>query len=79
MEYHFKNFSVLENLKKESGPDRNGQCKYVRFDKTIAEDAIRLHKSIPGYGPAPLIFLKNHAAAGMCRLFIARTSRSALA
>ena len=66
MEHHFINFSVLENIKKEkiSGPDRNGHCKYVCFDKTIAADAVRLHKSIPGYGPAPLIFLKDHAAVG---------------
>ena len=66
MEHHFINFSVLENLKKEkiSGPDRNGHCKYVCFDKTIAADAVRLHKSIPGYGSAPLISLKDHAAAG---------------
>ncbi|MBQ5345155.1 MAG: diaminopropionate ammonia-lyase [Acidaminococcaceae bacterium] len=66
MEHHFKNFSVLENLKKEkvSASDRDEQCKYVRFDKTIAADALRFHKSIPGFGVTPLVSLQEWAAAG---------------
>ena len=57
MEYRFKDFSVLQN---NSLTQAN---QYVRFDKAVAADAIRFHKSLPVYAPAPLIVLQEHAAA----------------
>ena len=57
MEYRFKDFSVLQN---NSLTKAN---QYVRFDKAVAADAIRFHKSLPVYAPAPLIVLQEHAAA----------------
>ena len=60
MEYRFKDFSVLQN---NSLTKAN---QYVRFDKAVAADAIRFHKTLPGYAPAPLVALQEQAAA--CRI-----------
>ena len=60
MEYRFKDFSVLQN---NSLTKAN---QYVRFDKAVAADAIRFHKSLPGYAPDPLVALQEQAAA--CRI-----------
>ena len=57
MEYRFKDFRILKN-------ESLTQAKqYVRFDKAVAADAVRFHKSLPGYAPAPLIVLREQAAA----------------
>ena len=60
MEYHFKDFSVLQN---ENLSPSDCPKQYVRFDETIAADTLRFHKSLPGYAPSPLISLSKHAAA----------------
>ncbi len=66
MEQHFKYFSILENTKTKNASvaNQNGQCKYARFDQTVAADVLRFHKSIPGYGITPLVSLQERAAAG---------------
>ena len=60
MEYRFKDFSVLQN----NSLTKTNQ--YVRFDKAVAADAIRFHKTLPGYAPAPLVALQEQAAT--CRI-----------
>jgi diaminopropionate ammonia-lyase len=37
--------------------------RYPPFDKTVAADVIRFHKSLPGYAPAPLAALQEQSAA----------------
>ena len=56
MEHRFKNFYVLQN---ENLIHAN---QYGRFDKTMAADALRFHKSLPVYAPTRLISLRNRAA-----------------
>ena len=64
MEYRFKDFSVLYN---ESSTYAD---QYARFDKAVAADAIRFHKSLTAYRPTPLITLEAWAAScgikGIC-------------
>ena len=60
MEYRFKDFSVLT---KEKPSPANNRKQYARFDKTIAADAIRFHKSLSAYAPSPLVPLNGRAAA----------------
>ena len=57
MEYRFKDFSVLQN---ENLTHAN---QYARFDKVVATDAIRFHKSLTVYRPSPLVSLQKQAAA----------------
>ena len=61
MEYYFKDFSVLQN---EKPSPANNQNQYVQFDKTIAADTLRFHKSMRSYAPTPLVSLKEQAKAG---------------
>ena len=57
MEYRYKDFSVLQN----DFLTHTGQ--YAQFDKDVAADTIRFHKSLPGYAPAPLVALQEKAAS----------------
>lgn len=61
MEYYFKDFSVLQN---EKPLPPNCPSQYVQFDKTIAADTLRFHKSMRSYAPTPLVSLKEQAKAG---------------
>ncbi len=61
MEYYFKDFSVLQN---EKPFPPNCPSQYVQFDKTIAADTLRFHKSMRSYAPTPLVSLKEQAKAG---------------
>lgn len=61
MEYHFKDFCVLQNKKPLPGKTSG---LYKRFDKTVASDTLRFHKSLPAYAPSPLVPLSGRAAAG---------------
>ena len=58
MEYRFKDFCVLQN--KKTFP-ANTEKHYALFDKTMAADVIRFHKSLPDYAPVPLVLLKEQA------------------
>ncbi len=60
MEYRFKDFRILQN---EKSFPANMARRYPPFDKTVAADVIRFHKSLPGYAPAPLAALQEQAAA----------------
>ena len=60
MEYRFKDFCVLQN--KKTFP-ANTETQYALFDKTVAADVIRFHKSLPDYTPVPLVLLKEQAVA----------------
>ena len=60
MEYRFKDFCVLQN--KKTFP-ANTEKHYAPFDKTVAADVIRFHKSLPDYAPVPLVLLKEQAVA----------------
>ena len=57
MEYRFKDFSVLQN------GNLTHANQYARFDKAVAADAIRFHKSLTVYRPSPLVVLQKQAAA----------------
>lgn len=61
MEYYFKDLSVLQN---EKPLPANNQKQYAQFDKTIAADTLRFHKSMHSYAPTPLISLNQRAKAG---------------
>ena len=60
MEYRFKDFRILQN---EKSFPANTASQYFPFDKTVAADVIRFHKSLPGYAPAPLAALQEQSAA----------------
>ena len=60
MEYRFKDFRILQN---EKSFPANTARQYLPFDKTVAADVIRFHKSLPGYAPAPLAALQEQSAA----------------
>lgn len=60
MEYWFKDFRILQN---EKPFPENKAKRYPSFDKTVAADVIRFHKSLPGYAPAPLAALQEQSAA----------------
>ena len=60
MEYRFKDFRILQN---EKSFPANMARRYPPFDKTVAADVIRFHKSLPGYAPAPLAALQEQSAA----------------
>ncbi|SDC28304.1 L-threonine ammonia-lyase [Succiniclasticum ruminis] len=60
MEYRFKDFRILQN---EKSFPANSARQYLPFDKTVAADVIRFHKSLPGYAPAPLAALQEQSAA----------------
>ena len=60
MEYQFKDFRVLQN---EKPFPANKERQYPSFDKTVAADVIRFHKSLPGYVLSPLVALQEQAAA----------------
>ena len=60
MEYRFKDFRLLQN---EKSFPANTARQYLPFDKTVAADVIRFHKSLPGYAPAPLAALQEQSAA----------------
>lgn len=60
MEYRFKDFRILQN---EKSFPVNTASQYFPFDKTVAADVIRFHKSLPGYAPAPLAALQEQSAA----------------
>ena len=64
MEYLFNDFNVLQH--EQESPSNHPQ-QYVLFDKTIAADVIRFHKSLSGYAPAPLISLNERAKAGQVK------------
>ena len=64
MEYHFKDFSVLQN---EQPSPQNCQKQYLRFDETVVADTLRFHKSMTAYAPVPLISLNERAKAGQVK------------
>ncbi len=65
MEYHFKDFTVIQNKQKAltTESQHNEKRQPLLFNQHIAADALRLHKTIPGYGPTPLLSFNELAEA----------------